>query len=353
MLKKTVAIFINSLNKGGAERQAILLHNYLSQHFNAYLIIYNNLNPENHQILSDKNVIFLKGNTIPKIFQFYKFLKGNRITHLFNFLPLNNIAGIIIGKLAGVRYLYGGIRSEKYKSKFKMIIMKLLCNYVSSGFISNSYAAYKSYTRYGFNQQKLMVIQNAIDPVSIFNCPHPKIRILSVGRFIEEKDYFTSITALNLILKNKPELRSHISYNIIGYGKLEDKIKRSIELNKLDDITIFVNDGFIGESYQNSDIFLNTSKYEGMPNVIMEAMNNSLPMVATDAGDTKYLVRDNFNGFLCPIGNAEYISEKLITLINDNNLCKQMGVNSLKIIEENFRPDKVFTAYKDLIDNAK
>ncbi|HQI41281.1 MAG TPA: hypothetical protein PK665_09325, partial [Ignavibacteriaceae bacterium] len=70
MLKKTVAIFINSLNKGGAERQAILLHNYLSQHFNAYLIIYNNLNPENHQILSDKNVIFLKGNTIPKIFQF-------------------------------------------------------------------------------------------------------------------------------------------------------------------------------------------------------------------------------------------------------------------------------------------
>lgn len=231
--------------------------------------------------------------------------------------------------------------------------MRFLCNNISSGFISNSYAAFESYNKYGFHKHKLLVIQNAITPAAIVKVSNKKIIILSIGRFTNEKDYFTSIKAFNILLKKRPEFRPQIKYNVIGYGKLEYKIKRAIELSGLDDIIEFNNDGYVGKSYHNSNIFLSTSKFEGMPNVIMEAMNNGLPIVATDAGDTKYLVKNNFNGFLCSVADPEFISEKLISLISDKNLCKKMGENSLKIIEESFRPDKVFFAYKNLINNAE
>lgn len=97
---------------------------------------------------------------------------------------------------------------------------------------------------------------------------------------------------------------------------------------------------------------LTTSIYEGMPNVVMEAMNNGLPIIATDAGDMKYLVKDDENGYLCPIGDIEYIANKLVAVITNTELRNIMGANSRKIIDENFRPDKVFRAYKKLIEET-
>ena len=71
-----------------------------------------------------------------------------------------------------------------------------------------------------------------------------------------------------------------------------------------------------------------------MSNSVMEAMSYSLPILATDAGVMKYLVKDNFNGFICSFKNPKAISEKVVELITDFDLRNKMGANSYITFKE-------------------
>ena len=68
-----------------------------------------------------------------------------------------------------------------------------------------------------------------------------------------------------------------------------------LKTKKLNSIVKIMNDKNLKEYYSNSDIFLNTSVVEGMPNAVMEAMSFQLPVIATNAGDTKESVKDGSN----------------------------------------------------------
>ncbi|NJK98226.1 MAG: glycosyltransferase family 4 protein [Bacteroidales bacterium] len=69
----------------------------------------------------------------------------------------------------------------------------------------------------------------------------------------------------------------------------------------------------------------NTSIEEGLSNSIMEAMSFGLPIVATSAGDSEYLVKDNFNGYICKAGDSSDLAEKLYRLISDEDLRNQFS----------------------------
>jgi len=357
-MEKKIGLFIRSLHKGGAEKQSVLLAKYLQNFFPSYLIVFY---PEGDFLnLAKKdniNLILLSKKGILKTFQFYKFLRKNNIYILFCFLPLNNIIGGFIGRLAGVQRIFGGIRGSKIKeSKVKMNLQKFVCNHISEKFISNSMSAKKTYSDFGYNSNKIIEIPNAIEVNYSFidKIVHKEIRILSVGRFTEEKDYFTAIKAIYFLLRINKKSNYKFSYKIIGYGDLKKSIlffidkhnlAKYIEIidgNKIDDITPFL---------RESDIFLNTSIYEGMSNAVMEAMSFSLPIVATKAGDTSELVIDGFNGFLCKIQDCKDIASKLKILINNFDLRKLMSFNSYKHILDNFSLDKIGKYYLDLINS--
>lgn len=349
-----IALFIRSLSKGGAEKQSILLSEFLSEYYPVYLIVYTKKNISLEIEKPNYEVIFLEGNIIKKTIRLISVLKSNKITHLFNFLPLNNIMGITGGKIAGVKYLYGGIRGVKYKSKMKMLLMRLMCNRISTGFISNSYAAADSYTKYGFRTDKVSVIHNAIEKSEKQKAvsKNEKCIILSVGRFVSEKDYHTTIKAIKYLTEHFDfEATDSFLFKIIGYGSLEQEIRQIISKNDLGSVIDLKTDGKIGDSYQEADIFLNTSEFEGMPNVVMEAMNCSLPVIATDAGDTGYLIKNGINGFLHNAKDYRALAHSLYKLIINPAQRITMGEESLKIIENSFRPEKAFNAYIDLIED--
>jgi glycosyltransferase involved in cell wall biosynthesis len=348
----TVALFIRTLKKGGAEKQSLILTEYLSQFYQTCLIVFKKDDFVNHIIPVNLDIHYLNGNLFKKCIQLYKILKNNKITFLFNYLPINNVLGIVVGKLAGVKYLFGGIRGVKMKSRFKMVLTKFICNNMSTSFISNSHEAASNYASYGFKKNKILVIHNAIVKVNVKKIPQAKSTIISIGRFTVEKDFFTAIKAFDYLISSLNVSKEDVIYKIIGYGKLEESIRGFIKSHNLDDIIILQTDGEVGDQYSRSDILLNTSLYEGMPNVVMEAMSHKLPVVATKAGDTEYLVQDGLNGFLCPVKDYKYIAHKLQELILNKSLQHSMGKRSLEIIEKGFYPEKVFTSYMELIENT-
>jgi glycosyltransferase involved in cell wall biosynthesis len=77
----------------------------------------------------------------------------------------------------------------------------------------------------------------------------------------------------------------------------------------------------------------------------MEAMVAGIPIVATDVGDNRYLIKDGFNGFLVPCGNTDLIAEKLEYLVNMDDIRSDFGNNSRSIIENEYSEEKFLENY--------
>ena len=103
------------------------------------------------------------------------------------------------------------------------------------------------------------------------------------------------------------------------------------------------------EYLEKSHIYLSTSLYEGTSNSIMEAMNYSLPIVATDVGDNYKLVHHNQSGFLSNIGSHAKIAEYLYVLIKNKNLRNKFGQKGFEILVENHSSEKFLKQYLNLI----
>lgn len=82
-----------------------------------------------------------------------------------------------------------------------------------------------------------------------------------------------------------------------------------------------------------SDLFVLPSLHEGFGIVFLEAMYCGLPIVTTDTGGQTDFVKDGHNGFLVPVGDAEAIAEKIVTLFQSQDLRRQMSSNNRKDVK--------------------
>lgn len=359
MDNRNICVLTRTLLIGGAEKQALLLAYSLKQEYNIFLVSLfgDKTDTKFSKFIEEKNIntIYLEGNILAKFLKFYKFLKLNRINFIFAYIPITNVFAALAGILAGVKFLFGGIRTSSF-IKHKLIIQRFLHNYIMTFSISNSNFSANKLTLEGFNSKKLLVIPNGIEiKKPIPKLPNNKlIDILSVGRFHIAKDYLTALKAINHLLEIIPEYSKLIKYRIIGYGELEKDIRSWIKEYKLEkNVELILNSKDLDSYYKNSDIYLCTSIFEGLSNSIMEAMNFSLPIVATNnVGDNSYLVVDGLNGYLCNMKDYKTMAEKLKILITNNNKRIQMGSDSYERLKNNYSLELFRKRYIELIENS-
>ena len=348
-----IVIFIRSLNVGGAERQSIYLTKELSKRYNVILIVLNKEGGFVEEVeQSLENVLFLKGNMFSKIYQLYIFLKRNKTQFLFNYLPVNNILGGVIGKLAGVEYIFNGIRGNKiHNNILKMKLQRFVSNRIVYKTISNSHKAKEVYVKYGFKAEKIIVIHNmtTYEPKEIqVSSKADVIQLLTVGRFVEEKGYDTLLLALHSLL-NRTSKKWQLT--IIGYGVLQNKILQMIEELELTNyIKIVSESSKLVKYYNESDIYISTSRFEGMSNTIMEAMSHGLPVICTKAGDSDQLVTNEVNGMICEIDNHQNIANQILRLIESDKERYSYGIESLNKIKQSFTPESISIEYIKLIE---
>ena len=90
-----------------------------------------------------------------------------------------------------------------------------------------------------------------------------------------------------------------------------------------------------------STFLIHTADHEGFPNIVMEAMACGRAVVATDAGDVPSLVENGKTGFVVRRGDDAMLLEKMSTLINDRDLCRQMGQAGRTKAERDFGLDRL------------
>ena len=355
-----ICVFIKELTIGGAEKQSMYLCKIIQKKYKTYyVVLYDNYIEDKYLKFIKKNkinVTFLKGDIFKKIYSYTKFLKRNKIDIIFSFLFSTNVIGTIAGKIAGVPYIIGGIRNCVIVKK-KLLISKLLHNYFLKYSIFNSYSGKNNLAEKGLNPEKSIVIPNCFD----FNLPlknkagSSNVNILTVARFMPQKDYHTSIKSIGYLLNELlNDTKYKIQYYIVGYGKGENRIKEYIKSMKLENnISVIYKPDDLGKYYDIADIYLSTSLYEGLSNSIMEAMHNSLPVVATDVGDNNKLVKDGINGYLSQTGDFKSISNSLYTLIIDPSKRSEFGEASYNELQNNYSSKQFQRKYFELIENLK
>jgi glycosyltransferase involved in cell wall biosynthesis len=81
-----------------------------------------------------------------------------------------------------------------------------------------------------------------------------------------------------------------------------------------------------------ADIFVLTSRAESSPNVLLEAFSRSLPVLCTDVGGVKELVRDGVNGWLCPSEDVHMLADKLHDLVEHPERRLTMGAINHRMV---------------------
>ncbi|EMS33457.1 hypothetical protein C943_04335 [Mariniradius saccharolyticus AK6] len=353
--QKSIILISNTLLKGGAEKQCVLLANFLSQHFRVNLLIFNNqIDP---QLFSQLNrakieIKILEGNLVQKLLAIRNFVRYSRPSVAISFLLTSNIIGGVFGKLLGIQNRFMGIRTNEIHG-WKWYAQLVIHRFFATKTVFNNYSGANSFWQRGFYKQKSVVIQNGIKAPDLrkdYSNDSIGLKILTVARFVKEKDLLTAIEAVSITRNRWPQHK--ITYFIVGYGEQENLIKLKIkELGLGEVVNIVVNPDDLQSYFLDADLYLSTSINEGMPNTILEAMSYGLPIIATDVGDVSELVTTGSNGFVVMKRNIDGIVESISYFLREPSHLEKMGSRSRKIVESSFTVEKMGLAYKDIIES--
>lgn len=345
-----VAIFLKTLAGGGAEKQATLLAKVLSDSYAVHCILWTEagLEPRYAEILDHAGVKMhiLRGNAASKLNSLRKTAVREKIRVLFCYLTAANAIGAIATAGTQCRAV-PGLRSSKLP-RMKMISDRFVTNRLTCVTVANSFCGRDEFVKHGFKAEKVRVIPNLIDlgPGEAETAAHDGITVISVGRFVDAKDYPSAIRAVALARREVPSLR----YKIIGYGELEAEVRAEVKKAGIDDITeILINPPDIDRHLGMADIFLMSSVYEGTSNALLEALRAGLAAVATDVGDNGVILDRGRAGVLVNSGDTEAMAGAIVSLASDPVKRAELTAAGRRVLEKTFSPESFEKQYKLLI----
>ena len=351
-----VFFFTKSLAAGGAETQSTVIASGLKfKGYDVEFIVYSKLKADSN------NLDRLVAAKIPihellwkrplDMFRMYRLFCSSREGVLFTFTAFPDFIGGCVAKLAGMRRIYAGIRSENLPG-FHMKMERFLNRFIVTKTVFNSYRGRDNFLKLGFDPDKTIVVSNAVEmtnKVKCFSMPLSNcVRIVTVGRFIESKDYRSWLEVFAKVRDKNPYVRGII----IGYGELESQIRnwiRECGLSEVVEIILGNNGVDIAAELAYSDIYFTTTLREGCCNTILEAMRAGLPIVATDVGDNAYMVRNGVNGYVAELRDVDKLAQCVCKLVNDKSKREAFGRASKKIVAEEYSPRIVFQKYEELL----
>ena len=217
---------------------------------------------------------------------------------------------------------------------------KVALTHLVDGILTNTETIRRTYLSYGwFDDGFVKVVHNGVEAKSDVQAfdfaqrfPSKKV-VFSAGRLTEQKGFDCLIQAAAILAKE----RSDLVFVVAGKGRLERKLRHLTKELKIDDSFHFL--GFVGDIdpyLKGCDLFVLASLFEGMPNVIMEAMAMGKAVVATDVNGVRELVEDGKTGLIVRAGDPEILANAIARLINDHRLLRQYGQKGLQRVQEHF-----------------
>jgi len=334
-MSNKILFIVNNLGTGGAEKMFLEeIKLFSSRGYDVFLTtLYVNeskntelasLNIRNISFLGFKNLYDISGYV-----RLIKLVKEKGINRMYSTLDDANFIARLIKISCPKLKVYireGNIVSKK---SLKMRIADILLNIFVDKIIAVSYGVEKSI----LYSSKVTVIENAVNlPPEFVSAKNKKeMTIICVGSLAEKKGHLFLFEALK-------DANFDFHLNIAGEGSLRPHLESFIkEHNMGDKITLlgFLNKEELNQAYLKSDIFVLSSKWEGFPNVVLEAMSYALPVVSTKVSGAEDIIEDGKSGFLVPSGNKKKLTEVISKLAKDYSLREKIGKGARERVKNN------------------
>lgn len=178
----------------------------------------------------------------------------------------------------------------------------------------------------------------------------PGKKIIAMGRFVRQKGFDMLIDVFARLCKY------HSGWNlvILGDGCLMDVMRKRIEELNIGRAVFMP--GRVSNPFSilaRCDLFVLSSRYEGFPNSLLEAMACGLPVVSFECpsgpGD---IIQHGVNGLLVRSEDTNALEKAIHSLMEDEVLRERMGRNAKKVIER-FSPEKIMKQWDELIYNKQ
>lgn len=192
------------------------------------------------------------------------------------------------------------------------------------------------------------VVYNPIELIPNYISTKARKKIISIGRLELQKNHRILIEAFSLIYKQ-------ISHNliIIGEGSEFNNLNVLIKSKALEERVELV--GFkksVWNIYRNSALFVLPSDFEGFPNVVIEAMANSTPVISSDCpSGPREIIKNNHNGILFPVGDIKDLSCAMLKVLKDESLAASLKKNAYEDVKA-YSANIISSRYNKLFDEV-
>jgi len=353
MNEKNIVLIIDSLVAGGAQRQMVLLARQLKKAgYEPTILVYHNL----MDLLADvkKDKINLK--LIPKsemswpklLWSIVKFLREEKPYAIISYLSSPNVIARIAGRLSGVDRIVTSQRNNDLVHSKKRILLERLTQNLSSFMVTNSEKNRDLIiNKLGFEKEKVVTIYNGVD-MSYFSTKNAQVRagiradwgieaeefvFLLPGRMEKQKNHLILVEAASIMERN-------LKFKCVFVGHELDRNIKSELYSRIIKYTLadkFLFAGYCNNMpavYSASDVVVLPSLWEGLPNVMVEALSCERPVIVTDVSDNSLIV-SNEVGSVIPVNDVGALADAMTEYINmEREQLKLKGAKGRKRVQE-------------------
>jgi len=365
MAKIRIALCITDLEVGGAERCLAELAARLDQTRFAP-VVYSLASPpadsRRHCATRIEEagvpIVYLGARSVwsfwPTLGELRRLLASQRPQLIQTFLFHANVIGRLAGRWAGVRRVVSGLRVAEHGSRWHLWADRTTRRWVDRYVCVSQAVARFAQTEGGLPGARLVVIPNGIDaaqyPASPARLAELGVEgahgvVTYVGRLDWQKDVLWLLQAAPQFLAESPGI--HLL--IVGAGPQAEELQRFAGQLGIGNRVHFL--GFrqdVPAVLAVSRLLVLPSRWEGMPNVVLEAMASRLPVVAADVEGVRELLGPAVEQQVVRHGDSAGLAAKVLRLLNDRELAAELGHSNRLRAEEAFAIERMVAAYEEL-----
>jgi glycosyltransferase involved in cell wall biosynthesis len=356
---------IPTLDRSGAEKQMALLARGLPrERFHVEVAALTRLGPL-HDELKDAGVpVTLVGKRLKAdpvaLSRLVRFLRARRFDIVQTWIFAANTYGRIAARLAKTPVVITTeMAVDLWKGAVERAVDRRLASWCDR-LVGNSQAVVDYYRQLGVPDDRLAMIYSgigdeeppAVDAATVraeFGFASDAPVVLFAGRLAAQKRVDDLLKALDLLQHVQPDLRTLIA----GDGPLATRLEETSRLYHLNGRVRFLGHREdVPRLLAAADLLVLPSSYEGLPNVVLEAMRFRKPVVATAAPGTTEVVVDGETGVLVPVANPQLLARAIRDLVRDRAQAHRLGEAGRLRVEAEFHArvmiDRFAALYEEL-----
>lgn len=398
-----IALIINSLGPGGAERQAVNLANGLVHDSNDEIFLectYLSRQDQDCFYLSqvdDKVTVreyydrsqMLSPYEFPELANYADLIehiqpasRQQLILHMakrmieakpdvvHGWLDETFINTALVGSMLGIRNIVGrwgsmppGVNrtiTEREQSNIEYLqhAYREIARLPNLCYSSNSRSTGDSYAELmGINPDQVNIIYNGIDEEKLFRdaantidlreeleIPDSAIVVGTVFRISEEKRPMLWIDVARHLLEDHPDMH----FVIVGAGPLECQLADYVVKHKVTNIHLVGRQNNVGAWFKLFDVLLMTSRVEGVSNSVIEAQFTGCPVVVPNVGGLSEAMEHERTGYLLDDDSAEAFANAVISMVKDSDNLNYIGNNARSFARQKFSIPTMVANYREL-----